>query len=135
MNKRSSGVSPLVSDIILTFVVVMAMSALLTWVVYYTQGPWKEAVRERIIVEDVWFNATGLGLYIYNYGEVEVTIIRIIITPGPTGPAWEGRLTIYPGRSARVDVSGFSWTHGQAYEIRIETERGNVFEVLAKAPS
>jgi len=125
----------MVSDVIMTFVVVVAMSIVLAFVLTYTQySPWKGAVRERIVVEDVWFNSTGLGLYIYNYGEVEVVITKVFISPGPTSPVWEGELTIYPGRSGRIDIAGFSWAPGQAYRLYIETERGNRFEVLVKAP-
>jgi len=137
MKRPRSGVSPMVSDLILTFVVVVAMSILLTWTLFYTQySPWKAAIRERIVVEDVWFNATGtgMGLYIYNYGEVEVVIVKLFIYPGPTSPIWEGELTIYPGQSGRIDVPDFSWTPGQAYKLYVETGRGNQFEVLAKAP-
>jgi len=125
----------MISDLILTFVVVMAMSALLTWVVIYTQStPWKEAVKERLVIEDAWFNETGIGIYIYNYGDVDVVIKRVYITPGPPLPVWEGEVLVRHGRSVEITISDFTWETGQAYEIRVETGRGSEFEILVKAP-
>ena len=136
--RGKSGVSPMVSDVILTFVVVMAMTAVLAWVVSYTYySPWKSAVREKIVIEDVWFNetGTGMGIYIYNYGQVEVRVVKVFIKPGPTSPIWEGELVLGPGDSGRIDVPDFSWTPGQAYEIYVETDNANQFKFLAKAPA
>ena len=134
------GVSPVVSDVVLAFVVVMSMTLLLTLVMYYTQpdAPWKLTAQEMLVVEHVWFNGTaaspeGFGLWVYNYGEVKLIVRRIFISPGPHDPVWEGELEVPPGGSHKIYVE-FAWEPGQTYEITIMTRRGNGFVVLAKAP-
>ena len=137
-SKHRAGVSPVVSDIIITAVVVIGMSILLIWTMTYTEphSPWKDAASERIVVEDVWFNGTGtgMGLYIYNYGDIEVKIVKIFTEPGPTRPVWEGELLVAPRSAGRIDMPDFSWSPGQTYRIIVETDRANQFETLAKAP-
>ena len=139
------GVTPVISDVLLTVVVVIAMSVLLAWATSYVYfNPWKARVQERFIIEDAWFNTTAggedvLGIYIYNYGKVDIRIDAVYISPGLKGPVSsdnyvEGwHLGLRPGGAGRIIVK-FDWESGRAYHIKVVTGRGTAAEVLAVAP-
>ncbi len=134
----------MVSDALMLVVVVICMSALLAWASSYVlHNPGKEAVRERLAFEDVWFTELpGYGkvicVYLYNYGPVDVKVDYVSVEPGgvvPDANYVEGKgLTLRAGGGHGRIVFRFSWASGKAYYIKIFTERGSRFEVRAIAP-
>ena len=138
-----AGVSPVVSDILMTAVVVICMTALLAWTVSYVfHNPGRDAVRERLALEDVWFTElAGYGkvvsIYLYNYGPVSITVDYVSLEPGgriSDADYVEGKnLSLDPRGHGRITFK-FAWESGRAYHIKVFTRRGSVFEVLAIAP-
>ena len=139
-----SGVSPMVSDVMLTSIVVVSMAILLAWASWYAySNPSKMAVKERFFVEDVWFNGTStMGIYIYNFGKVSVTINRIYINGTDftdysftdSSPLSSNPLYLRPGEGGRIDVKfpgGFQ--PGAPQRVRVVSSRGAYVEVVAVA--
>ena len=138
-----SGVSPVVSDVMMTAVVVICMTILLAWTVSYVFfNPGKEAVRERLAFEDVWFTEMpGYGkvisVYLYNYGPVDITVDYVSVEPGgrvQDADYVEGKgLKLDPGGHGRITFR-FDWESGKTYYIKVFSRRGSSFEVMAVAP-
>jgi len=138
-------VSPMVSDVILTGVVVTSMAILLVWANWYAySNPSKMAVKERFFVENVWFNGTStMGIYIYNFGEVPVTISSIYINgTNLTDSSYvsgnslsSNPLYLRPGEGGRIDISppGGFWP-GAPQRVRVVSSRGSYVEVVAVVP-
>ena len=139
--RAREGVTPVVSDVLLTVAVVVSMTLLLAWVYSYVMyNPSKRAVQERFVIEDVWFNTTDtgervVGIYIYNYGKVEIRVDAVYIGGNRTTDYVEGwRLELYPGQHGRVIVK-FNWSPGEAYTVKVITGRGSYVEAVFVAPS
>jgi len=139
-----AGVSPVVSDVMITAVVVICMSALLVWTVSYVRDPAREAAMERLAFEDVWFTEEGgqkvVKVYVRNYGPVEIVVDRVSVEPPgviiPDADYLEGRgLRLEPSGGHGLIAFKFSWGPGEVYYIKVFTRRGSRFEVMAVAPS
>ena len=138
-----AGVSPVVSDIMMTAIVVISMSILLIWTASYAFfNPSKDAIRERLVFEDIWFtelpgHGKVISIYIYNYGPIDIAIDYISVEPGgrvADADYVEGRgLKLYPGGHGRVTFR-FAWESGTTYYVKVFTTRGSSFEVMAVAP-
>ena len=120
---------------LLTGIVVIAMTMLLAWATWYaTSHPSKWAVRERFVIEHIWYNRTGnvisyMGFWIYNFGEVPITIDKVFINDVDVTAdvvAGESKLSYLPGEDGKivVDLSGYNWGSG-VYWIRVVTARGS----------
>jgi len=136
-------VSPLISDILLTGIVVVAMTLLLTWATWYAYShPSKMAVKERFAIEHVWFNFTGpviteAGVYIYNFGKVSITVDRVYINDVDVTDdivTDESKLSYAPGESGKVviDLSDYNWGEG-TYWVKVVTERGTHVQKVVTA--
>ena len=135
-----SGVSPMVSDAILTGIVVVSMAILLVWASWYAySNPSKMAVKERFFVEDVWFNSTStMGIYIYNFGKVSVTINRVYINGTDFtdySSLSSSPLYLRPGEGGQIYIEfpgGFK--PGAPQRVRVVSSRGTYVEVIAVVP-
>jgi len=133
MDKRA--ITPVLSNLLLMVVAVAAMS-IAAATAYVITTNLREAMGERLIIEDVWFNnATGAGtrqisIYLRNVGKVPIRISTVYINhtryPTPTlelGLADHGWLNIT-----------YAWASNSLYHLDVVTTRGTLVGGYYKAP-
>ena len=132
-NKR--GISEVVSAILLMGIVVSAMVLLLnatfTWAGLYQSytgvaiSSREDRLRERFVIEDVWYRNNGTWIYVSNVGEVDVTLVNVYIDHEPQSTT-NLPLKLTPGDGGWVKVSAV-YSSGTHY-IVVVSERGNKVE-------
>jgi Flp pilus assembly pilin Flp len=127
-NKR--GVTPVLSNVLLTVVAVAAMS-LAASATYVITENMHQIMGERVIVEDVWFTSDGTSIYLRNIGKVsvEVSSVYVDFTNQPFMP-----LMLEVGEHGWLNVT-FSWDAGSLYHINVVTNRGTKIGDYYRAPS
>ncbi len=127
-NKR--GVTPVLSNVLLTVVAVAAMS-LAASATYIITDNLHQIMGERIIAEDVWFTPNGISIYLRNTGKVAITVSSVYVnfTSQSFTP-----LTLEVGEHGWLNVS-VGWEAGGLYHINVVTDRGTKIVDYYKAPS
>lgn len=120
-NKR--GITPVLSSLLLTAVVVAAMT-LATTATYIITTNMKETMSERIIIEDLWFDAatSEISICVRNVGKVRIQISAVYVNDNPQFFSSLSDL--------EVDTYGWInascwWISGDLYHIDIVTKRGS----------
>lgn len=124
------GVTPVLSNILLTVVAVAAMS-LAASATYVITDNMHQIMGERVISEDVWFTPDGISIYLRNTGKVaiEVSSVYVNFTSQAFTP-----LKLEVGEHGWLNVT-FSWDAGGLYHINVVTSRGTKIVDYYKAPS
>ncbi|MCW3986064.1 MAG: hypothetical protein NWE91_06625 [Candidatus Bathyarchaeota archaeon] len=127
-NKR--GVTPVLSNVLLTVVAVAAMS-LAASATYVITDNMHQIMGERVVAEDVWFTPDGISIYLRNIGKVaiEVSSVYVDFTSQSFTP-----LTLEVGDHGWLNVT-FSWDAGGVQHINVVTSRGTKIVDYYKAPS
>jgi hypothetical protein len=126
-NKRA--ITPVLSELLLTVIVVAAMSVATT-ATYVITTNLRENMSERVIVEDVWFQATGtVNVTLQNVGKVDVSISSAYINHTSQHPS----LRLGIGDNGGLVIS-YNWTSRNLYYIDIVTNRGLHIAGYYKAP-
>jgi len=127
-NKR--GVTPVLSNVLLTVVAVAAMS-LAASATYVITDNMHQIMGERVVAEDVWFTPDGISIYLRNIGKVaiEVSSVYVDFTSQSFTP-----LTLEVGDHGWLNVT-FSWDVGGVHHINVVTSRGTKIVDYYKAPS
>jgi len=127
-NKR--GVTPVLSNVLLTVVAVAAMS-LAASATYIITDNLHQIMGERVIAEDVWFTPSGISIYLRNTGKVAITMSSVYVnfTSQSFTP-----LTLEVGEHGWLNVS-VGWEAGGLYHINVVTDRGTKIVDYYKAPS
>jgi hypothetical protein len=115
-------ITPVLSNLLLTAIAVTAMS-IATTATYIITTNLREAMGERLIVEDLWFNPSGdVSIYIRNVGEtsVQVTAAYVNHTNYSFTPTW---FVLEVDEHGWLNVS-CSWVSGNVYYVDIVTTRG-----------
>jgi FlaG/FlaF family flagellin (archaellin) len=136
--RDKKGVSPVVSAMIMILIVMMGMSAVLSFVVNYKkdfQLGSGSAVFESMTIEDVWFrNSSVAEVWVYNFGKVNMDITDVYVDSDAvvfTFVEPSDDLTIAVGGHCRIAVfssAGKDFVMGDGYVFRIVTARGTSFE-------
>ncbi len=124
------GVTPVISNVLLTVVAVAAMS-LAASATYIITNNMRQIMGERVIAEDVWFTSNGISIYIRNIGKVamEVSSVYVNFTSQPFTP-----LTLEVGGHRWLNVT-FNWDAGVLYHISVITSRGTKIVDYYNTPS
>lgn len=127
-NKR--GVTPVLSNVLLTVVAVAAMS-LAASATYLITDNLRQIMGERVIAEDVWFNSEGISIYLRNIGKVAIKASSVYVnfTSQSFTP-----LVLEIGEHGWLNVT-FSWDIGNLYHISVVTNRGTKIVDYYRAPS
>jgi len=132
MDKRA--ITPVLSNLLLMVVAVAAMS-IAAATAYVITTNLREAMGERLIIEDIWFNNAEAGtrqisIYLRNVGKVPIRISTVYINhtrcPTPTlelGLAGHGWLNIT-----------YAWASNSLYHLDVVTTRGTRVGGYYKAP-
>jgi hypothetical protein len=126
-NKR--GVTPVLSNVLLTVVAVAAMS-LAASATYVITDNLHQIMGERIIAEDVWFTSEGILIYLRNTGKVaiEVSLVYVNFTSQFFTP-----LRLEVEEHGWLNVT-FSWDADSLYHINVVTRRGTKVVDYYKSP-
>jgi len=131
------GVSPVVASVILAAAVIATGIATLYWassaldiqrseagVFFFNKS---EAVREVLVIEDVWFYEFGgvkyVNVTVRNVGTVDFEVVSVYLNGSK---AWDGSVGVGVGEAVTVEIE-FSWNEG-IYQIAVVTARGNRVE-------
>ncbi len=128
-NKRA--ITPVLSELLLTVIVVAAMSVATT-ATYVITTNLRENMSERVIVEDLWFNqATGtVNVYLQNVGKVDVSVSSVYINH--TSQPFDMPFHLEIDGHKWLGIS-YSWHSGNLYYIDIVTNRGTHIASYYKA--
>lgn len=117
LNKK--GITPVLSNLLLMVIAVAGMSVVMT-ATYVITSNLRETMGERFIVEDAWFRAGEVNLYLRNVGKVPIKIGAVYVnhTAGSFVP-----LELDTGHHGWMNVT-YSWNSNSLYHINIVTKRG-----------
>jgi hypothetical protein len=127
-NKR--GVTPVLSNVLLTVIAVAAMS-LAASATYIITDNMRQIMGERVIAEDVWFTREGISIYVRNVGEVAVAVASVYVNF--TSQAFTP-LTLEVGEHGWVNTT-LNWDGNSLYHINIVTGRGTKIVDYYNSPS
>lgn len=123
------GVTPVLSSVLLMIVAVAAMS-LAASATYVITDNMRQIMGERAIVEDVWFTADGISIYLRNVGKVPVTVSSTYVN-----------FSIQPFTALIIEVEehgwlnmSYSWVSNGLYNINIVTTKGSKIMDYYNAP-
>lgn len=129
-NKR--GVTPVLSNLLLTVVAVAAM-AVATTATYVITTNLRENMSERVIVEHLWFNnSTGtIHIYLRNVGKIVIYVSTVYVngTPQPFTKPFSLEISDH----GWLNVT-YSWVSGALYYMDVVTTRGTHVANYYKAP-
>jgi FlaG/FlaF family flagellin (archaellin) len=116
-NKRA--ITPVLSSLLLTVITVAAMS-LVAAAAYVISDNLHQTMGERFIVEDVWFRAYSIDIYLRNVGKVDLTISSVYVNFTLQSTS---QLTLQVDQHGWLNVT-YAWTSAEVYHINIVTTRG-----------
>jgi len=117
------GITPVLSNLLLTVVAVAAMS-IATTATYVITTNLRDNMSERIVIEDLWFNdsTNNLDIYLHNVGKVALYISAVYIN-GTKHPFVPTPLVLEIGEHGWLDVP-CGCVSGNMYYVDIVTRRG-----------
>jgi hypothetical protein len=127
-NKR--GITPVMSNLLLTVIAVSAM-AIATTATYVITGNLHDTMGERFIIEDVWFKQNNeTAIYLRNMGKITIEITAAYVNHISKS---------FTPFELKVDEHGwlnitYSWRSGSVYHIAIFTNRGTEVADYYRAP-
>lgn len=126
------GVTPVLSNLLLTVVAVAAMS-IATTATYVITTNLKETMSERVIVEDLWFNnSTGaINMYLRNTGKVAIRVSAVYINH--TSQSFTSPFGLEIGEHGWLNIS-YNWVFGGLYYVDVVTARGTHVGGYYEAP-
>ena len=127
-NKK--GITPVLSNVLLMVIAVAGMSIVMT-ATYVITSNLREIMGERFIVEDVWFRAGEVSLYLRNIGKISVRIEAVYINY--TAESFMP-LELDIGEHGWMNVT-YSWDSSSLYHINIVTKRGTQVADHYKSPT
>ena len=127
-NKK--GITPVLSNVLLMVIAVAGMSIVMT-ATYVITSNLREIMGERFIVEDVWFGAGEVSLYLRNIGKISVRIEAVYINY--TAESFMP-LELDIGEHGWLNVT-YSWDSSSLYHINIVTKRGTQVADHYKSPT
>ncbi len=125
-------ITPVLSSLLLTVVVVAAMS-IATSATYVITTNLKETMSERVLTEDVFFNSAThtIDVYLNNVGKVNIHVLNVYIN--------HTSQTFIAPFNLEIKESGWlsivcDWTSGNLYYVDIVTNRGTHIASYSRAP-
>jgi hypothetical protein len=126
------GITPVLSNLLLTVVAVAAM-AIATTATYVITTNLRETMSERIVVEDLWFNNStgGISVCLYNVGKVAIHVSAVYVnhTAQPFTKPFNLEINEYEW----LNISR-SWVSGDLCYVDIITSRGTHVGGYYEAP-
>lgn len=117
LNKK--GIAPVLSNLLLMVIAVAGMSIVMT-ATYVITSNLRETMGERFIVEDAYFTAGEVNLYLRNIGKAPIKIGAVYINY--TAETFAS-LELDIGDHGWLNVT-YYWDSGSLYHINVVTVRG-----------
>ncbi len=137
--KNRSGVSHILSNVLMLLVIITASSMAFSYVANYVgdyQSGRGAVLLQRLLFEDVWFTNDGpnkiINITVYNYGQVSSKIVEVFIDSRLY--SIEGGHVTIPVEEHRHIVIEFGWISESAHNLKLLTERGYTVERDYEAP-
>jgi len=126
------GVTPVLSNLLLTIIAVAAMT-IATTATYVITNNLRDTMSERAVIEDIWFNnQTGtIEVYVRNVGKTAIEVTALYVNH--TSQAFTEPFTLEIGQHAWLNIYK-AWASGSLYQIDIITTRGTHVEEYSTAP-
>lgn len=126
------GVTPVLSNLLLTVVAVAAMT-IATTATYVITNNLRDTMSERAVIEDIWFNnQTGtIDVYVRNIGKTAIQVTALYVNH--TSQNFTEPFTLEIGQHTWLNIYE-TWTSGNLYHIDIVTTRGTHLEEYSTAP-
>ncbi|MGD8565470.1 MAG: hypothetical protein PVF96_03895 [Candidatus Bathyarchaeota archaeon] len=125
------GITPILSNLLLTIVAVAAMS-IATTATYVITTNLRETMGERIIVEDLWFTTPDkICIYLRNIGRVNIHISAVYVNH--TSRSFTSPFRLKINEHGWLNMS-YTWSPDDLYYVDIITTRGTHAEDSYKAP-
>jgi hypothetical protein len=126
------GITPVLSNLLLTVVAVAAM-AIATSATYVITTNLRENMSERVIVEDVWFNnyTKNIDIYVRNVGKVAVYILAVYVNH--TSQSFTNPFRLEISEHQWLNISQ-NWVPHSLYYIDVLTTRGTHVAAYYEAP-
>lgn len=126
---NKSGVTPVLSNVLLTVIAVVAMSIAAS-ATYLITDNMREIMGERIIAEDVWFVSNEISIYLRNTGKVEIQVSSVYV---------DFKSQVFTPITLEVEEHGwlnvtFNWNAETSYHINVVTSRGTKIVDYYKSP-
>ena len=128
--KNKRGVTPVLSNVLLTVLAVAAMS-LAASATYVITENMQQIMGERVIAEDVWFTSEGISIYLRNIGKTAIKTSSVYINF--TGAIFTP-LTLEVKEHGWLNVT-YNWEANTLYNINVVTSRGTKIVDYFRAPS
>ncbi len=128
--KNKLGITPVLSNVLLTVLAVAAMSIAASATYVITENL-QQIMGERVIAEDVWFTSNGISIYLRNVGKtaIETSSAYVNFTSTSFTP-----LMLEVGEHGWVNIT-YNWEPASLYNINVVTNRGTKIVDNYKAPS
>ncbi len=130
LSRNRRGITPVLSSLLLTVIAVAGMSIAIT-ATYVITDELHESMGERLIVEDVWFTAGQISLYLRNVGKVSINVAAVYVNR--TDQSFTS-LELEQDKHGWLTVT-YSWSADSAYEIKVVTRRGTKVVDYYMSPS
>jgi flagellin-like protein len=122
--------SPVLSTVLMILVTIIGMSVLFAFFVNYAkdfQIGSGSAVRESLVIEDVWFIGDGepAQVWVYNVGKIDLTVSAVYVNDKPASSF--AAVDVAVGAREVLLLNG-SFDVGATYDLRIVTLRGSAYE-------
>ncbi len=129
LSNDRSAVTPVLSNVLLTVIAVVAMSIAASATYVITENM-REIMGERIVAEDVWFTSNEISIYLRNTGRVGIQISSVYV---------DFQSQVFTPMTLEVDEHGwvnvtFSWEAEISYHINVVTSRGTKIVDYYKSP-
>jgi Flp pilus assembly pilin Flp len=126
------GVTPVLSNLLLT-VIAVAVMTIATTATYVITNNLRDTMSERAVIEDIWFNKqTGtIDVYIRNIGKIAIQVTALYVNH--TSQDFTEPFTLEIGQHMWLNIYE-AWTSGNLYHIDIVTTRGTHLEEYSTAP-
>ena len=120
MLENNRGITPVMSNLLLTVIAVAAM-AIATTATYVITGNLHDMMGERFIIEDVWFKQNNeTAIYLRNVGKITIEIIAAYVNHIPESFT---PFELKVGEHGGLNIT-YSWRSESVYHIAILTIRG-----------
>ena len=129
--RNKQAITPVLSNLLLTVIAVASM-ALITTATYVISTNLREAMSERVIIEDLLFTSPNiLCAYTRNIGTVPIQVSAIYINGSSV--SFITPLELDVDNHSWLNIS-FTWSSGDLYHVEFVTARGTHVGGYFKAP-
>jgi len=129
-NKR--GITPVLSNLLLT-VVAVAIMAVATTATYVITTNLRENMSERVIIEHLWFDNSTNSIHVYlrNVGKIGIYVSAVYVNGTPQ--SFTNPFSLEIGDHGWLNVT-YNWVSGELCHIAVVTVRGTHIADSYKAP-